>query len=634
MCGIAGFFHVDSARKPDRDVIRRMTATLFHRGPDAEGIFVDDRIALGHRRLSIIDLTEAANQPVSSEEGDVWAVFNGEVYNFRDLRGVLRKRGHVFKSRGDSEVIVHAYEEWGEGCFERFDGMLACAIYDRKRRRLLLARDRFGKKPLYYTFQNGVFAFASEIKALKKHPGLTFKFDINDVARYFVYDYVPGLQTIFKGVYRLEPGSYAVVDLDDPGFGKYEGKPLASVKYWELEFSPKLDISFDEAKKRLRELLVKAVEKRLVSDVPLGVFLSGGIDSSSILWALVELRSPSEIETFSIGFREKSYDESSYSKRVAEYFGVNHHFKVFDIDVLMEIFDEVTGSVDEPFADYSIFPTYLLSSFARDYITVALSGDGGDEFLAGYDPFVAVKISRIIDLLPFIAISGMKKFSHLVPVSERNMSFGFRLRRFLDGFANEIDKDPVLRNQVWLGSFNYRNLPMDDSFRDPVFLYEPTLKAVREDIDYIDRVSCAYAKTYLVDDILFKVDRASMLNSLEVRCPFLDTELVEFLARLPSRYRIKGLRTKHLLKEAMKDLLPDFVVRRSKKGFGIPIAGWLRENLRDRLFENVNYIIEKFDRGLNFTELKRICKEHVEGRSDYRKELWSLLMLGEVVKNV
>jgi len=625
MCGIVGFFYKNN-RNPEKDLIQTMVDTLIHRGPDAKGVYLDDKVALGHRRLSIIDLSTASNQPICNEDKSIWVIFNGEIYNFRELRKKLEAKGHIFNSRGDAEVIVHSYEECGTDVFGKLDGMYAIGIYDKNRRKLILARDRFGKKPLYYTTQGDIFAFASEIKALKKHPELLFEYDITSIAKYFVYDYIPGERTIYKRIFKINPGSFLEIDISNEGF------KIKQRRYWCLSFTPKIDIPIYEAKRKLKGLILNAVEKRLISDVPLGVFLSGGIDSSTVLWAIVEIKGAKNVDAFSIGFREKSYDESFYAKKVAEYFGVNFNLKILEIEDLIDLFDKVIDMLDEPFADYSIFPTYLLSRFASEHITVALSGDGGDEFFSGYDTFIALKLSQLVDFLPHLFIGVFRTVGKIFPVSENNMSFGFRLRRFFEGFSAEIGRNYPLRNQVWLGSFNYKNIPIKDGYRDLKFLYDDVLSLNSNCIDLVDRVINSYMKTYLVDDILYKIDQASMFNSLEVRCPFLDKDLVEFLAKLPSDYKLKGIKTKYILKETMKGVLPEFVINRAKKGFGIPVAGWVRRELKDRLEKIIDIYKNTMGDILNMDYINRIILEHTNGKCDYRKEMWSLLILGEIIR--
>ncbi len=626
MCGIAGFFYFDGNRSAETSVIHRMTDSLYHRGPDHGDYYICDSLALGHRRLSVIDLSGSANQPLCNENATVWTVFNGEIYNYRDLRQELKNKNHIFKTNSDTEVIVHGYEEWGLSCFEKFDGMMAVAIYDKPGEKLILAKDRFGKKPLYYTLQNGIFAFASELKALKHHPQLKTVLSRLAIERYLAYEYVPTPDTIYEDILKLDAGQYLVVSLSGnncPG--------ISPKTYWSLRFEPKLEISLEEAGHTFRDLLVKAVEKRLISDVPLGVFLSGGIDSSSIVWAMAQVRAATSIESFSIGFEEKSFDESTYAQRVAHHFGTRHHTKVFDAGTLLKTIPEVVRFLDEPFADASILPTYLLSKFTREQVTVALGGDGGDELFAGYDPFVAHKIARIFERLPVPVLKLARWISRQLPVSDKNMSLDFRLRHFMKGFSLALKGNPELRSQVWLGAFGAHQLASyfggKFAFTD---IYKPTLSRVNETLDDMDRLSHIYLKTYMHDDILVKVDRASMMNSLEVRSPFLDTRLAEFVAKLPVGYKMRGLKTKYLIKHAMKGYLPDLVLDRPKKGFGIPLSKWLRRELSPQVIKDIKILSAQLPDSFSESVLLKIASNHFKGTSDARKELWSLMMLSEV----
>ncbi|MCK5034048.1 MAG: asparagine synthase (glutamine-hydrolyzing), partial [Calditrichia bacterium] len=477
MCGISGFFYLDSWRQAERSVIEKMTNALNHRGPDYGGYLLDRNVALGHRRLSIIDLSGFANQPMSNEDGMVWTIFNGELYNFKEVRNQLKRSGHIFKSNSDTEIIVHGYEEWGKDCLKHFDGMLAVAIYDKRRQQIILAKDRFGKKPLYYTLQNGVFAFASEIKALTCHPDIDMELSKLGIERYLAYEYCPTDGSIYENIFKLDAASFFEISVDS-----IAGKLPQPQKYWQLNFTPKLELSETEAGAQFRDLLIAAVEKRLISDVPLGVFLSGGIDSSAIVWAMAQIQDTASIKTFSIGFNEQSFDESDYARQVATYFGTDHHSKTFDIDELLEIFPTVMSMTDEPFADASILPTYLLSRFTREKVTVALGGDGGDELFAGYDPFLALQFAPLIEYLPAPVQRLLLWLADRLPSSEKNMSIGFRLHHFLKGFSPVTKGMPELRNQIWLGP----NFPHSSGSENGRFsfdeIYHSTLSTIRPDL--------------------------------------------------------------------------------------------------------------------------------------------------------
>ena len=511
--------------------------------------------------------------------------------------------------------------------------MMACAIYDKNNRELILAKDRFGKKPLYYTLQNGIFAFASEIKALQKHPDIDFVLNKDSVLRYLVYDYVPTPASIYEDVFKLGAAQYLIISTEFSEL-KDSGVKLIPKTYWRLEFEPKWECSLEEGERKFRDLFVKSVEKRLVSDVPIGVFLSGGIDSSAVTWAMAQIMDAAKIDTFSIGFKEKSFDESNYAEQVADYFGTNHHKKIFDAVSLLDTIPVIEEMLDEPFADASILPTYLLSKFTRDFVIVALGGDGGDELFAGYDPFVALKIAKYYEKLPSPVIRFSKWAAHHLPVSDKNMSAGFRANHFLKGFYPELKRKPELRNQVWLGAFSYRDMPFNGKKLPALeVVYIPTLSNVDESLTDIDRLSNSYISTYMHDDILVKIDRASMINSLEVRSPFLDTELAEFVARLPVNFKMRGLRTKYLLKNAMKGLLPDFVLERSKKGFGIPVSQWLRNELAVQTKIKLKILTNQLPGYFSKNLLEKLYSDHIDLRADFRKELWSMSMLGAIAFN-
>lgn len=629
MCGISGFFYLDSWRQAERSVIEKMTNALNHRGPDYGGYLLDRNVALGHRRLSIIDLSDFANQPMSNEDGMVWTIFNGELYNFKEVRNQLKKSGHIFKSNSDTEIIVHSYEEWGKDCLKHFDGMLAVAIYDKRQQQIILAKDRFGKKPLYYTLQNGVFAFASEIKALSCHPDINTELSKLEIERYLAYDYCPTGDSIYENIFKLDAASFLEIPIDS-----IAGKLPQSQKYWQLNFTPKLELSECKAGAQFRDLLISAVEKRLISDVPLGVFLSGGIDSSAIVWAMAQVRDAASIKTFSIGFNEQSFDESSYAQQVATHFGTDHHSKKFDVEELLRVLPVVTDLLDEPVADASILPTYLLAQFTREYVTVALGGDGGDELFAGYDPFLALQFAPVIEYLPVLVQQMLQRLASCLPVSDRNMSLGFRLHHFLKGFSPATKGLPELRNQIWLGSkgLNSKINSSRNGFSIDE-IYHSTLAQIRPDLHAVDRLSNSYITTYLHDDILVKVDRASMMNSLEVRSPFLDTDLAEFVARLPINYKMRGLKTKYLMKMAMSGFIPDNILNRSKKGFGIPLAKWLRKDLAEVAQNSLTDLTNKFPDNFNHQYETGLLNQHLAGRADHSKEIWAKVILNEVINH-
>ncbi len=606
MCGICGI--ASTTGHVDREALGRMTATLRHRGPDDEGSYVDEVCGLGFRRLSIVDL-ETGNQPLTSEDGRLQLILNGEIYNHEELRGELQDRGHRLATHSDAEVVVHLYEEVGARCVERLNGMFALALWDARERTLFLARDRLGKKPLYYAEVDGGLLFGSEPKALLAHPRCPRELDHEALGRYLALEYVPAPYSIFSGVRKLPP-AHTLVWRD--GSAKVE-------RYWSLRFNPDESRSDEEWSLELRERLRESVRLRLMADVPLGAFLSGGIDSSSVVSLMSEL-APGRVETFSIGFEDRSFDESTEARRVAEYFGTEHHEETFTPQALLDVLPDVVDWLDEPFADPSILPTHLLSRFTRQSVTVALGGDGSDELLAGYPTFPADRLARFYRVPRALHERIVLPLAERLPPSAEDFSLEFKLKRFLRGMSVPEE----VRHPAWLGSFGpeaQRALllsPAGDPYRE--------LRGRPTDGDRLAGLIELYATTYLPDDILTKVDRASMACSLEVRAPFLDYTLVEFLGRVPSRLKLRRLETKVLLKRAMAGRLPEGIAERRKKGFGIPLARWLRGPLRERLLDELSPA--RLDRQGIFVpaEVERLVGEHLSGRRSHHKELWTLLV--------
>jgi len=615
MCGICG---IVGPAPVDRRVLSRMTGVLEHRGPDDEGFHIaeyDDgsAVGLGFRRLSIIDLN-TGNQPIGNEDGSLQVVLNGEIYNYRELRAELIGRGHRFATNSDTEVIVHLYEELGARCVERLNGMFAFALWDEKDRRLLLARDRFGKKPLYYADLGDALLFGSELKALLQHPRCPRELDFPSLSRYLALEYVPTPRAIFDGVSKLPGGHYLLW---------HEGRTSVE-QYWDLSFASDGDNRSDEDYvEEFRDLFREAVRRRLVSDVPLGAFLSGGIDSSSVVAMMSEALPAGAVKTFSIGFEDSSFDESTYARRVADHFGTDHHETVLTQSAMVDLLPTVTEFLDEPFADPSILPTYLLSRHTRESVTVALGGDGSDELLAGYPTFPADRFATLYPLPRVLNERIVIPLADRMPVSTKNFSVDFKLKRFLRGAGSPTSE----RHATWLGSFTpaeqetlLTSRPADPfGEQHSAFENAPTT-------DRVERLLYIYAKTYLQDDILVKVDRASMACSLEVRAPFLDVDLVEFLGRVPARLKLRRLETKHLLKRAMAGILPPGIAERPKKGFGIPIADWLKGGLREALQDELSPGRVREQGIFEPAVVERYVSEHMSGRSDHRKPLWTLFV--------
>jgi asparagine synthase (glutamine-hydrolysing) len=625
MCGIVGFLTSKAKNIPEYEVLKTMRDVLIHRGPDDVGEYVrplDEKgpyVFLGHRRLSIIDLA-GGHQPLSNEDGMVWVVFNGEIYNFKELREILKGRGHQFRTYSDTEVIAHAYEEYEENCFKFFNGMFAIGIWDGKGNRLVLARDRLGKKPLYYSDINETFIFGSELKAIMLYPSFPRKVDPLSLMKYLFYEFIPCPHTIFTDAKKLPPASYLVWNE-----GRIEVK-----EYWSPFDSRKVEekVSETEATLRITELLRQSVKRRLISDVPLGIFLSGGIDSSTIA-ALAQEEDPGKIETFSIGFEDASFDESRYALLASKHIDTKHHEQTMGPTDLLNLVPRLPDILDEPMADASILPTYLLSKFTREYVKVALGGDGGDELFAGYPTYLAHKFARQYERLGAPLHSMLTFLGNLLPVSDNNISFDFKVKKFLSG----IGYSDSIRNFIWLGSFSFPDLlPVLSSEISPQFdrdrLMEEILAHERA-FPLPDQTSLLQfldLKLYLQEAILVKVDRASMACSLEVRAPFLDYEFVEFVTGLPSSMKLKGVTSKYILKMAMESFLPKEVIYRKKKGFGVPIAKWVKGPLKELFGDLLSPDRIGREGFLNPKYVTHLLQDHLVNKRDNRKQLWTLLV--------
>lgn len=611
MCGICGF-----AGPGDEAVLAAMNGRMAHRGPDGQGTSHHPRhgLHLGHRRLAIVDIVSGA-QPMSTLDGGLCVTFNGEIYNHQELRRELEAKGHRFQtSHCDTEVLLHGYREWGQGLTGRLNGMWAFALYDAGRGELFLSRDRFGKKPLYYHLRPGFLAFASELSALLEHPEVPAGLNHGALKKYFAYGFIPAPSSLYAGVRKLPGGCNLLVNLDD-----FSSR---LTRYWTYRIEPFDTLPADpEAAwgEQIRELLDKAVATRLMSDVPLGVFLSGGIDSSAI--TALAARRVSGLRTFSIGFTEASFDESAYSSRAAALFGTAHSQEVLSLDTALGILPGIAARLDEPMGDSSLLPTYLLCRETRKHVTVALGGDGADELFAGYDPFKALRAAeRYAALCPRPVHQALRFLAARLPVGHSNMHFSFKVNRFLAG----LSQDKRLWNPVWLGPVEPALLA--ELFAepcDPEEVYSEAIEAWDDcsATDIVDKTLEFYAKLYLQDAILVKVDRASMLNSLEVRAPFLDMELVDLARRIPHRFKFRNGQGKYILKKALEPLLPADILHRKKKGFGAPVGLWFQEG---RLDLDGLSLPQCIDRSM----VERVRREHQGGAADHRLLLWNLWVLG------
>ena len=616
MCGIAGYAALDPRQALDPGPVRAMLDQLAHRGPDDEGTHVRDGVVLGHRRLSVIDL-DGGHQPLFGATERTAIVANGEIYNYRILRRELEDLGHRFHTASDTEVAAHAYDAWELDFLDRLDGMFALALWDGARRRLVLARDRMGEKPLYYFVRDGVLAFASELDALLAWPGCERRISPTALVQYLTLEYVPAPDCMIADVAKLEPGMMLVAE-----HGDVDTRP-----YWRIDPRPTARMPYPDAVRELRGRLERAVRSRLVSDVPLGIFLSGGIDSSTV--AALAAREGA-LETFAIGFDEASFDERRYARAVAERIGSRHHEYVVRAEEMPNLVPRLGELLDEPLGDASILPTAVLSRFAREHVTVALGGDGGDELFAGYPMHAAQRIASLARMFPAPLHRAFARGASWLPVSHANFSLGFRIRSFLRGAA----APPPDNHALWMSSFSVDELAdlLEPGLLEMATVGHDALNRFRSiwaasaGAPLLARATHLDARTYLPNDILTKVDRASMAVALEVRAPFLAREVVEFAFSLPDAYRMRGLRGKRILRDAVRDLLPAQVLGRPKKGFGMPVAAWLNGPLEPLLHDLLG--AERLRAGGIFrpATVERMIREHREGRADRRKPLWTLLV--------
>lgn len=627
MCGICGVISLDS-EGVDREIIHKMCNAMVHRGPDDEGIYLSDRytsstnirVGLGHRRLSIIDLN-TGHQPIHNEDRTVWVIANGEIYNFPRLRRRLIESGHNFYTNTDIEVIVHAYEDYGETFVKYINGMFALGLWDERQKKLLLARDRIGKKPLLYAQCRDKFIFASEFKAILEYPLLKPEVNPEAIHFYLRYFYVPAPMSAFKGIHKLLPGHILVFQ---------DGK-MRIQRYWSLDFSDSIDIAEEEAIERIYEYLSEAVKSRLISDVPLGAFLSGGIDSSTVVALMCRL-SRKKVKTFSIGFSEQAYNELDYAREVAEYYNTEHREFIVNPNAL-EILPDLVETYGEPFADSSAVPTYYVSKATSQFVKVALSGDGGDENFAGYERLLANRWATRFQLLPPFIRSALKNVSNLSAgrYSDTKDTFG-RIQRFIKACGLSCPE----RYEYWLSSLDKQlqhSLYSDEFFQKIIDVNTTELMARvfgdSKTEDIVNSSLFAEIQLTLPNDYLVKVDIASMMNSLEVRCPFLDYRLMEFTASLPSYLKLRFINFKYILKKMILkyNLLPARLLNRKKMGFAIPVSDWIRNELAD-LVNDILLSPLSLKRGyFNPQMLKHIVRQHMSGRQNYGPQIWTLIIL-------
>jgi len=642
MCGIAGFWRGSAYKNTNwlEETASNMVNTLIQRGPDDSGTWVDSEVGLafGHRRLSIIDVSDAGHQPMISEDGRYVITYNGEIYNFRELRRQLEKLGYQFRTRSDTEVMLVSFMEWGvNSSLDRFNGMFAFALWDRKNRYLWLARDRIGEKPLYYGMQNGTFFFSSELKAICAHPEFIPRIDRDALVSYMRLSYIPAPHSIYKGVKKLLPGHLLCLK-----------SPVSEVdipkSYWSLEDAYQIGMrerfqgSEDEAADELELKLKKTVKSRMVSDVPLGAFLSGGIDSSTVV-ALMQSQIDLPVNTFTIGFQEQEFNEAVHAKKVAEYLGTNHTEMYLSPQEAMDVIPSLTAMYDEPFADSSQIPTHLISQLARQHVTVALSGDGGDELFAGYNRYIqAEKHWRFISAIPIryrklfstsmMSIRGdsidklYKRFEFLLPMGLRISLPAEKYQKAAHVFSmsgiNEVYKRLV--------SIIYRPERYLCLGTEPISLLDD-LALWNNNTDFISDMQKLDLLTYLPDDLLAKVDRASMAVSLETRVPFLDHNIVEFVMSLPMEFKLKNNKGKHLLRKVLYKYVPKEIMERPKMGFTIPIGEWLRGPLKDWATDLIEPSRLKNDGYFDPNPVHQLWNGHLDGHTNWGHQLWNVLML-------
>ncbi len=620
MCGISGILYSDPERIVEREVIARMNGVIRHRGPDSDGFYLRPQIALAMRRLAIVDL-QTGDQPLANETNDIWIVFNGEIYNAPTLRTELEHRGHIFRTQTDTEVIVHLYEEHGADCVHHLRGMFAFAIWDEKRRRLLLARDRVGKKPLYYAEHDGALLFGSELKCLLQYPGFPREVDVDALHHFLTLQYVPDPQSALRHPRKLPPAHRLI----------WEAGRLTIERYWQLDYREKWRAPEAELRAELRRQTEEAVRLRLMSDVPLGAHLSGGVDSAIVVGMMAGMMDR-PVKTFSIGFREAAFNELSHARAVAEKFGSEHQEFIVEPEAL-DLLPKLVEHFDEPFADAAAIPTWYLSKMTREHVTVALNGDGGDEAFGGYQRYYADPLADLYRLLPAALRHGLlDRLTHLLPRGsgpvESSIPAALRhLTRAADlphsasvvrwgSFFTEDEKDdlytPEMRAAVHAGPSS-------------ALLSESFARALAD--TRLDRTLSTDVQNYLPGALLPKVDRMTMAHSLEARSPFLDHQLLEFAARLPTTCKVRGTTTKRILRETFADMLPPSITQRSKMGFSVPLNLWFRNTLREPAREILFASDTRLHSYLRRERMQAIFDEHVSGKAEHGKRLWALLTL-------
>ena len=616
MCGICGFVYKNPEKTVHAIDLQNMCDVIKHRGPDDEGQYLSQNAGLGMRRLSIIDLQTGA-QPIYNEDHSIVIVFNGEIYNHQEIRKELQAKGHVFRSKSDTEAIIHAYEEYGEDCPQKLNGMFAFAIWDNNRQKLFLARDRIGIKPLYYCHDDERIIFGSELKSILQIKDVPRCIDLKALDNFLTFEYIPGPLSIFEGIYKLLPAHTL----------SYENGRVRIKKYWHLEYRACAK-SQQEIGEEFIALLQDSVKIRLMSDVPLGAFLSGGLDSSTIV-ALMSRTSDNGVKTFSVGFDDSTYNELPFARTVASHFNTEHYEEFIKPDAV-SLTEKLISHLDEPFGDFSVFPTFMVSEMARKHVTVVLSGDGGDEILAGYDTYIADRLARQYARIPTFLRNGLvEPILNLIPPTEKKKGVINRAKRFVEGFRLPRSLQHV-RWMIFLQQAEKRLLYSNDLLNgiddeNPYdFIEEKFARAAS--VEPLDQQEYVDIMTYLVDDILVKVDRMSMAVSLEARVPFLDYRVVEFAATIPANMRLNGNATKYILKQAGRNLLPKKILERGKEGFSIPIKNWLKNELKPMMMDSLSEDQLNKTRLFNKHYVQKLKDEHLQGKENHSHRIWALMM--------
>ncbi len=612
MCGICGF------NWNDEKLIQRMVQKIHHRGPDAQGVRTFPGLSIGNARLSIIDLSVKGNQPMSDKRGKLWIVYNGELYNFPEIKKELLAKGYRFKSHTDTEVVLKSYQEYGPRCLQKFNGMFAFAIWDEEKKELFLARDRIGIKPLYYYFKNGSLVFGSEIKSILEADCVKKEVNLQSMYYYLGYEFVPAPNTMFQNIYKLRQGHYAI----------FKNGKLQIQKYWDLEFKPEITDE-EEAADRVFDTLEKSVQRRLISDVPLGVFLSGGLDSSTVVGFVSRLYSK-KVRTFTIGYKDKTFSELPYAKTISDFFNTEHNVLMID-PVSPEDIERSLYHLDEPMTDLSTIPFYLISCKAREKVTVCLSGEGGDEMFLGYDRSKAAKINRCYNIFPsFLRKKLMSPLILKLPDRPQKKGAVNMLKRFIEGTLYP-DEAGAMRWQYFLNPEIEKYIFNQSSRRnisftpfDPIYYFSRTCNSPHP----VDKDIFVDIKLTMADSVLMKVDKMSMATSLEVRVPFLDHEVAELCASIPANLKLNKLTTKYILRKALKKykFLPENIINRGKQGYSLPVKNWLREELKTYmidLFKKSPIIKQYFDSSY----LSLLIKEHLELKHNHNHILWALVNL-------